>query len=179
MTEQHGCRSAAPEPPRSSRMGRNPHAHRSTACGIARLSSLIVVAVAAQLCLAPIVAGQQPATHEGAPAASQIHRIAIVLARETRNVPPPLSLLDMPPPDDGVVGARLAIDDNNTTGRFLKQEFTLDVVQRSEEHTSELQPRFGISYAVFCLKQKTSLANLRRRPHPPGQVHLHAVCPTA
>src|ERR1043166_10170237 len=26
---------------------------------------------------------------------------------------------------------------------------------RSEEHTSELQSRFGISYAVFCLKKKT------------------------
>src|ERR1043166_6963144 len=25
---------------------------------------------------------------------------------------------------------------------------------RSEEHTSELQSRFGISYAVFCLKKK-------------------------
>jgi len=24
---------------------------------------------------------------------------------------------------------------------------------RSEEHTSELQSRFGISYAVFCLKE--------------------------
>src|ERR1043166_9871256 len=27
---------------------------------------------------------------------------------------------------------------------------------RSEEHTSELQSRFGISYAVFCLKNKTT-----------------------
>src|SRR3989454_7058746 len=105
-------------------MGRNTHAHR----GFARLSSLVVVAAAAQLCLAPNVAGQQPATREGSPAASQIQRIAIVLARETRYVPPPLSLLDMPPPDDGVAGARLAIDDDNTTGRFLEQEFTLDVV---------------------------------------------------
>src|ERR1043166_10073558 len=26
---------------------------------------------------------------------------------------------------------------------------------RSEEHTSELQSRFGISYAVFCLKKNT------------------------
>src|ERR1043166_404964 len=26
-------------------------------------------------------------------------------------------------------------------------------VTRSEEHTSELQSRFGISYAVFCLKK--------------------------
>jgi len=28
---------------------------------------------------------------------------------------------------------------------------------RSEEHTSELQSRFGISYAVFCLKKKTRI----------------------
>jgi len=28
---------------------------------------------------------------------------------------------------------------------------------RSEEHTSELQSRFGISYAVFCLKKKKKL----------------------
>src|SRR3546814_4358549 len=31
--------------------------------------------------------------------------------------------------------------------------------QRSEEHTSELQSLMRISYAVFCLKQKT------RKPH--------------
>ena len=29
------------------------------------------------------------------------------------------------------------------------------VLYRSEEHTSELQSRFGISYAVFCLKKPT------------------------
>src|ERR1043166_9922053 len=28
------------------------------------------------------------------------------------------------------------------------------LLNRSEEHTSELQSRFGISYAVFCLKKK-------------------------
>src|ERR1043166_9785954 len=34
--------------------------------------------------------------------------------------------------------------------------FSVRVVlsMRSEEHTSELQSRFGISYAVFCLKKK-------------------------
>jgi len=32
---------------------------------------------------------------------------------------------------------------------------TLESATRSEEHTSELQSRFGISYAVFCLKKKT------------------------
>src|ERR1043166_9666578 len=30
----------------------------------------------------------------------------------------------------------------------------IQVGSRSEEHTSELQSRFGISYAVFCLKKK-------------------------
>src|ERR1043166_9815870 len=33
---------------------------------------------------------------------------------------------------------------------------------RSEEHTSELQSRFGISYAVFCLKKKKKEVH---RPH--------------
>src|SRR3546814_6167092 len=32
-------------------------------------------------------------------------------------------------------------------------------VQRSEEHTSELQSLMRISYAVFCLKQKTQTNN--------------------
>ena len=37
-----------------------------------------------------------------------------------------LSLLDMPAEDDGLAGARLAIHDNNTTGRFLDQQFALE-----------------------------------------------------
>src|SRR3546814_938101 len=34
------------------------------------------------------------------------------------------------------------------------------VVQRSEEHTSELQSLMRISYAVFCLKKKHNLTNI-------------------
>ncbi len=37
-----------------------------------------------------------------------------------------LSLLDLPAENDGLAGARLAMEDNNTTGRFLDQKFTLD-----------------------------------------------------
>jgi len=33
---------------------------------------------------------------------------------------------------------------------------TTTTSKRTEEHTSELQSRFGISYAVFCLKKKTT-----------------------
>src|SRR3546814_9106408 len=35
---------------------------------------------------------------------------------------------------------------------------------RSEEHTSELQSLMRISYAVFCLKQKTSNKNTKLEP---------------
>ena len=38
---------------------------------------------------------------------------------------PTISLLDKPADDDGLAGARLAIIDNNTTGRFLNQQFEL------------------------------------------------------
>src|ERR1043166_10151072 len=34
-------------------------------------------------------------------------------------------------------------------------------LSRSEEHTSELQSRFGISYAVFCLKKKKKKTKLQ------------------
>lgn len=37
-----------------------------------------------------------------------------------------LSVLDVPPPDDGLAGARVAINDNNTTGKFLNQRFILE-----------------------------------------------------
>lgn len=40
-----------------------------------------------------------------------------------------LSVLDVPPRDEGVAGANVAINDNNTTGAFLGQKFTLDVTE--------------------------------------------------
>jgi len=36
-----------------------------------------------------------------------------------------VSILDIPPADDFVAGARMAMDDNNTTGRFLDQSFSV------------------------------------------------------
>jgi ABC transporter substrate binding protein (PQQ-dependent alcohol dehydrogenase system) len=40
-----------------------------------------------------------------------------------------LSLVEQPSENDGVAGARLAIADNNTTGTFLNQHFTLEEVR--------------------------------------------------
>src|SRR6202171_558428 len=36
-----------------------------------------------------------------------------------------ISLVEQPSDNDGIAGARLAIEDNNTTGKFLNQHFTL------------------------------------------------------
>jgi ABC transporter substrate binding protein (PQQ-dependent alcohol dehydrogenase system) len=44
-----------------------------------------------------------------------------------------ISLLDIPAPDDGVAGAKLAIDDNNTTGQFLNQHFSLEETRLKDE----------------------------------------------
>jgi len=41
-------------------------------------------------------------------------------------VKPTLSLVEQPADNNGVAGARLAIEDNNTTGKFLNQHFTLE-----------------------------------------------------
>jgi ABC transporter substrate binding protein (PQQ-dependent alcohol dehydrogenase system) len=121
------------------------HVGRRLASGIVRLSPALLLALAAQLALAVMALGQQPGSRGPALAATggEVQRIAIVLAREVRDVPPPLSLLDLPPPDEGIAGAHLAINDNNTTGRFLKQEFTLEVVEspKAQELVAEVRKR--------------------------------------
>ncbi len=49
--------------------------------------------------------------------------IGLLVQHQAR--PPGLANLDVPPEDEGLPGARLAIDDNNTTGRFTGQTFAL------------------------------------------------------
>ncbi len=45
----------------------------------------------------------------------------------------PLSRIDTPPEDDGRAGAQLGIRDNQTTGRFTKQDFTLTEEKATNE----------------------------------------------
>jgi len=45
----------------------------------------------------------------------------------------PLTLLDPPPTDEGVQGARVALQDNQTTGRFLNQTYSLHEVLAPDE----------------------------------------------
>ncbi|MFQ5467497.1 MAG: ABC transporter substrate-binding protein [Kiloniellaceae bacterium] len=61
--------------------------------------------------------------------AAEVARITIAYLSQAAERPPKLSNLDLPPADQGVAGGRLSIADNNTTGRFLNQEFVLKEVE--------------------------------------------------
>lgn len=79
-----------------------------------------------------------------------------------------LSVLDIPPEDEGVAGANVAINDNNTTGSFLGQSFSLDVVQTKREE--DVVPVFremlarGEKYVLTDISagQLLSIADLAR-----------------
>src|SRR3546814_4544521 len=56
----------------------------------------------------------------------------------------------------GEMASRLAPED---FGKWYVRNAEGKMVPRSEEHTSELQSLMRISYAVFCLKKKTTVTN--------------------
>lgn len=79
-----------------------------------------------------------------------------------------LSLLDLPPRDEGIAGANVAIGDNNTTGKFVGQKFTLDVTEIKPD-ADVVQPfneliAKGDRYVVADLseKQLLSIADIAR-----------------
>ncbi len=125
-----------------------------------RSSLLLGAAFATVLAAAPV--GAQESVPAPASPAANMTKISLLLARELYDRPPPLSLLEIPPPDDGVAGAKLAIADNNTTGRFMNQEFALDVVEsaKPEEIVAEAVKRVdaGTAYIVADLQPKTLVA---------------------
>src|SRR5262249_27177266 len=65
-------------------------------------------------------------------AAAQTTEIKIAYLRQIR-AKTAISLLDVPAANDGVAGANLAIDDNNTTGKFLNQHFVLEEVRLKDQ----------------------------------------------
>src|SRR3546814_7921089 len=58
--------------------------------------------------------------------------------------------------DEGHVGRRFGERFQRQRESLLELEAEGFIIDRSEEHTSELQSLMRISYAVFCLKKKTN-----------------------
>ena len=72
-----------------------------------------------------------------------------------------ISVLDVPSGDDGIAGARVAIDDNNTTGDFLGQKFHLEEVKLAEGGDPAMEVErliaAGTSYIVADLPAEALL----------------------
>ncbi|HEX3471469.1 MAG TPA: hypothetical protein VHT28_09815, partial [Silvibacterium sp.] len=82
---------------------------------------LLLVMLIAAVALAPPVSGAGEET-------VQIGWLSQAVKRTL-----PLSYLDQPPQDEGIQGARLGIADNDTTGHFTGQSFTLTETIVSED----------------------------------------------
>lgn len=63
--------------------------------------------------------------------------MSIVYLDSEPNLSARLSRLDPPPEDEGLAGAKLAIIYNNTTGRFLNQNFELKPLRLASDYTEE------------------------------------------
>src|SRR3546814_10768174 len=62
--------------------------------------------------------------------------------------------------EDKLAGPALLGNEIGDPARALRLLPNPDALQRSEEHTSELQSLMRISYTVFCLKQQNEYVNL-------------------
>ncbi|WP_373429710.1 ABC transporter substrate-binding protein [Paracoccus sp. WLY502] len=113
----------------------------------------IIGLLAGAAALAGPVMAQQPQ-----PEMQQI-RAAVLRVDEERL--PPISRLDLPVEDLGFAGARLAIEDNDTTGRFMGQDFeALEVTATPETAAAELDKILaeGIQFVVVLADDATTLA---------------------
>jgi len=116
------------------------------------------------------VPAQETAPSEAAPAADSSPQATEIRIGYLRAYAPQLALsvLDVPPRDEGVAGANVAIGDNNTTGRFLGQTFTLDVTE--VKPAADVVPAFqemvarGDRYLLVDLsaRQLLSIADIAR-----------------
>ncbi len=74
---------------------------------------------------------------------------------------PPISRLDLMPADLGFAGARLAIEDNDTTGRFMGQDFEAEEVAATPETAEAEMARLldeGVQFIVLLADDATTLA---------------------
>jgi ABC transporter substrate binding protein (PQQ-dependent alcohol dehydrogenase system) len=66
-----------------------------------------------------------------------------------------ISILDIPPADDFIAGAKMAMADNNTTGKFLDQSFAVEDVKLSPDDDATVAARMlidkGVRYLIVDL----------------------------
>ncbi len=85
-----------------------------------------------RLCCVAAIAGMLIAGPAGAAPLDEKLQIDIAFVAHSRPPSPPF-VIDPPPPGEGFAGARLAVQENATTGGFLGQNFTLTDVELGED----------------------------------------------
>ncbi|MEX6506607.1 ABC transporter substrate-binding protein [Jiella sp. M17.18] len=137
-----------------------------------------LVLASALAALVPAAGVAQPAKPAAAPAVpgqAKPQEIKIGYLR-TYEKTLALSALDVPPPDIGLAGAKLAIADNDTTGRFMGQDFTLVPVTLAPGDDVAAAAKTmldgGVSYVITDLSAEDTLkvADLAK---PKGAVVLN------
>ena len=89
-------------------------------------------------------------------------KIAIGMLRVTGDDIVPLSRIDVPPADNGLAGAQLGIRDNQTTGRFTNQDFTLQVESAgSPEAAVATLAKLGAAGVRFVLLDAPAAAQVK------------------
>ncbi|MDT8343284.1 MAG: ABC transporter substrate-binding protein [Thermohalobaculum sp.] len=109
----------------------------------------------AAACMALAVLAARP----GAAAEPQIVRAAVL--RIDHGAPLPISRLDLAPADLGFAGARLANDDNQTTGRFMGQSFeVIEAEANPDTALAELERLIGAGagFVVTMADGETTVA---------------------
>src|SRR5215510_1505793 len=102
------------------------------------------------------------------PVQAQQQPVEVSIAYLTQQVKglPPLSLVDQPTTDNGLMGARLGIEDNNTTGKFTGQHFVLSesVVPEGGDVAAAFRDLYGKGDRLFVVdlpaNQLLSVADL-------------------
>lgn len=140
-----------------------PAQHRSI-WRIAALAAALVAAPALAQTPAPTAqtaAPQTTAPPSAAPQTPAPQVIRIGVLRVDRAGLPPISRLELPPADLGLVGARLGTEDNDTTGRFMGQDFdTTEATATPETAAAELDALIGagVQFVVTLADDATTLA---------------------
>ena len=88
--------------------------------------------------------------------------IKIAYLMQTPKVHPPLSNLDPVIENKGILGAELAVEDNNTTGKFTKQKFSLEkfIVPADGSVTDTYNKKIAKKYAFVVTNLSPDLTSV-------------------